>query len=415
MTAIYPVADAAFVSLAPQGPAIRGAPAAFRTAVSIASQNWEFGSLTFVLPSGAEIPIRGQAPGPDGRLIVRDFRFVSRVLASGDIGFGEGYIAGEWDTPDLSVLLEALTINLDGLSRLMDGNPLVRIINFLAHLFHRNSRAGSRRNIEAHYDLGNAFYSRWLDPGMTYSSARYAAPGQDLAAAQSHKYASLARAVDLRPGMTVLEIGCGWGGFAEYAAREVGARVTGVTISPAQAEFARKRLFDQGLADRAEIRLMDYRDVAGQFDAVASIEMFEAVGEQYWPAYFGKVRDVLSPGSRAGLQIITIRDELFPVYRSRADFIQKYVFPGGMLPSEARLREETDRAGLEWRDMVRFGQCYADTLAEWTRRFEGAWEDIKDLGFDERFRRLWRFYLGYCEAGFRTERTNVVQLSLARG
>jgi len=212
----------------------------------------------------------------------------------------------------------------------------------------------------------------------------------------------------------VLEIGCGWGGFAEFAAGEVGAKVTGITISPSQYEFARKRLFEQGLAEKADIRLVDYRDVEGRFDRVASIEMFEAVGEEYWPAYFRKISDVLSPGGRAGLQIITIRDELFEGYRNRADFIQKYIFPGGMLPSETRLRQETARAGLEWSDIVRFGQNYADTLAEWASRFEGAWEEIKGLGFDERFRRLWRFYLSYCEAGFRTERTNVVQLSLAK-
>jgi cyclopropane-fatty-acyl-phospholipid synthase len=220
--------------------------------------------------------------------------------------------------------------------------------------------------------------------------------------------------MNLQSGQSVLEIGCGWGGFAEFAAREVGARVTGITISPSQHEFARKRLFEAGLAERADIRLIDYRDMDGQFDRVASIEMFEAVGEEYWPAYFGKIRQVLSPGGVAGLQIITIRDELFNSYRRRADFIQKYIFPGGMLPSEQRLQEETRAAGLDWRDILRFGQNYADTLAEWARRFEGAWDDIRKLGFDERFRRLWRFYLSYCEAGFRTERTNVVQLSLAR-
>jgi cyclopropane-fatty-acyl-phospholipid synthase len=393
---------------------LRRAPAAFRAVLSIASENWEFGGLTVVLPTGRPIRIQGSAPGPQARLIVRDFRFVGRVLAAGDIGFGEGFMAGEWDTPDLSALLEALTANLDRLSRLMDGHPVMRALNFISHLFHRNSRNGSRRNIAAHYDLGNAFYARWLDPGMTYSSARFESPEQDLCAAQRSKYASLARQIDLHPGHTVLEIGCGWGGFVEFAAKEIGARVTGVTISPSQAEFARKRLFDQGLADRADIQLIDYRDVEGRFDRVASIEMFEAVGEEYWPDYFAKVRAVLSPGGRAGLQIITIRDELFAEYRSRADFIQKYVFPGGMLPSEARLREETARAGLEWHSIARFGHCYADTLAAWAHRFESAWDDIRRLGFDERFRRLWRFYLSYCEAGFRTERTNVVQLSLIR-
>ncbi len=395
-------------------PELKRAPAAFRTAVKLASENWEAGAVTFELPSGRELRIAGAKPGPDARLIVRDFRFVSRVLAAGDIGFGEGFMRGEWDTPDLSALLEAFTANLDRLTRLLEGGLAARLCNAVVHGLRHNSRAGSRRNILAHYDLGNAFYARWLDPSMTYSSARYDRPDQSLSEAQRNKYASLARQIGLAPDNHVLEIGCGWGGFAEFAAGEVGARVTGITISPAQHEFARRRLFEKGLAERADIRLVDYRDVEGHFDRVASIEMFEAVGEAYWPLYFHKIREVLSPGGRAGLQIITIRDELFARYRRRADFIQKYIFPGGMLPSERRLREETDRAGLEWREIVRFGQNYADTLAEWARRFEAAWDEIKGLGFDERFQRLWRFYLGYCEAGFRTERTNVVQLSLLK-
>ena len=395
-------------------PELRKAPAAFRTVVKLACENWTFGRLTFVLPSGRDLPIEGAEPGPDARLIIRNFRFLGRVLSAGDIGFGEGFMAGEWDTPDLSALLEAFTANIDRMRRLLEGSFFTRAYNFLAHALNRNSRSGSKRNILAHYDLGNAFYARWLDPSMTYSSARYERPGQPLSEAQRNKYASLARQIGLGPDNHVLEIGCGWGGFAEFAAGEIGAKVTGITLSPAQLEFARKRLFEAGLAERCEVRLQDYRDVTGQFDRVASIEMFEAVGEEYWGAYFGKIHDVLSPGGRAGLQIITIRDELFAHYRRRADFIQKYVFPGGMLPSETRLKEETARAGLEWRDIVRFGQNYADTLAEWAGRFEGAWEDIKAEGFDERFRRLWRFYLSYCEAGFRTERTNVVQLSLVR-
>jgi cyclopropane-fatty-acyl-phospholipid synthase len=395
-------------------PELRQAPAAFRTAVSIARANWRGGSLTFVLPSGGRILIQGAEPGPDGVLIVNDFRFVRRVLGAADIGFGEGFVAGEWDTPDLSALLEAFTLNFDRLERLVTGNPLMSAVNQLTQLFNRNSRHGARRNIHAHYDLGNTFYSRWLDSGMTYSSARYETPGQPLGDAQRNKYATLARQIALQTGHEVLEIGCGWGGFAEFAAAEVGARVTAVTISKKQFEFARKRVFEKGLADRVDIRLMDYRDVEGQFDRVASIEMFEAVGEAYWPAYFAKVRDVLSPGGLAGLQIITIRDELFSVYRRRSDFLRKYIFPGGMLPSESRLRQETERAGLQWNAIVRFGQNYADTLAEWTRAFEAAWDDIRKLGFDERFRRLWHFYLSYCEAGMRTERTNVVQLSLAK-
>jgi cyclopropane-fatty-acyl-phospholipid synthase len=395
-------------------PDLKAAPAAFRSAVRIAAENWEAGSLTFVLPTSKVLTVTGRKDGPAATIRIRDYNFVRRALLSGDIGFAEGFMAGEWDTPDLSAVLEAFSLNFDRLAGLASGNPLMRALNAIYHLFHRNSRSGSRRNIHAHYDLGNAFYSRWLDPTMTYSSALYEHPDQALPDAQRAKYAALARTIGLAPDKHVLEIGCGWGGFAEFAAKEVGAKVTGITISQAQYDFARKRLFDQGLSERADIRLVDYRDVEGRFDAVASIEMFEAVGEEYWPAYFGKIREVLAPGGRAGLQIITIRDELFSDYRSRTDFIQRYIFPGGMLPSEARLKEETERAGLEWSDLKRFGQNYADTLAEWGRQFEAAWHEIRKDGFDERFRRLWRFYLSYCEAGFRTERTNVIQLGLSR-
>jgi cyclopropane-fatty-acyl-phospholipid synthase len=395
-------------------PELAGAPAAFRFVARILARGWTSGSVTFVMPSGRELRIAAEAPGPEARILVRDFRFMRRVLASGDIGFAEGYMAGEWDTPDLSAVLTAFSQNWDRLARLLTGHPLVKAANRISHMFRANTRSGAKRNIHAHYDLGNAFYSRWLDPSMTYSSARYERPGQDLTEAQAYKYRTLARSIDLGPGDHVLEIGCGWGGFAEFAAREVGSRVTGITISQEQYDFARKRMFEAGLAERVDIRLVDYRDVEGAFDKVASIEMFEAVGERYWPAYFDKIRSVLKPGGQAGLQIITIRDELFETYRRRADFIQKYVFPGGMLPSEARLKAETQRAGLSWRGLSSFGQHYADTLSEWENRFDRAWEGIKGLGFDERFRRLWRFYLSYCEAGFRTERTNVVQLSLAR-
>ena len=393
---------------------LKSAPAAFRTAVAIAQRRWERGSLTVELPSGREIHAHGRFQGPSGRLVVRDFRFVDRVLASADIGFGEGYVAGEWDTPDLGALLEVFTLNFDHLEKLVAGNPVMSAVNALAHALNRNSKRGSRRNIHAHYDLGNDFYAGWLDPSMTYSSALYTHARETLEVAQENKYRALADTIDLSPGQHVLEIGCGWGGFAEYAARARGARVTGVTISREQHDFARRRIFDAGLADRVDIRLLDYRDVEGRFDRVASIEMFEAVGEAYWPTFFRKVSDVLAPGGRAGLQVITIRDDLFKVYRKRSDFMRKYVFPGGMLPSEARLAEETTRAGLGWQQLTRFGEDYAKTLCEWTARFEASWSSGRDLGFDDRFRRLWRFYLRYCEAAFRTGRTNVIQLGLAK-
>ena len=395
--------------------ALRHAPPGFRAAVRLVAATWARGVLELVLPDGATVLLRGGQPGPRARLAVKDYRFMRRVAASGAIGLAEGYMAGEWDTPDLPGLLETLSHNFDRFQALADGRPLMRLVNGLLHLARRNTKAGARRNIHAHYDLGEAFYGAWLDPGMTYSSAVFSAPGASLQAAQEAKYAALARSIDIRPEHHVLEIGCGWGGFAEHVAGRLGARFTGVTISRAQYDYARKRMFDRGLADRAEILLADYRDVKGRFDRVASIEMFEAVGEAYWPAYFAKVAEVLAPGGRAGLQIITIKDELFSHYRRHTDFIQKYVFPGGMLPSEGRLMQEIARAGLTWRSAARYGQDYARTLSQWAGRFQGAWRAITDLGFDERFRRLWLFYLSYCEAGFRTGRTDVIQVSLEKG
>ncbi len=393
---------------------LKRTPAAFRAFLDLAGRNWAEGVLEIVTPEGRRVDITGRAAGPRGSLVIKNYSFVRRIFSGGAVGFAEGWMAGEWDTPDMSRLLEVLSRNYDRLRELVDGNPVVRFANRVAHLLNHNSKAGSRRNIHAHYDLGNDFYAKWLDRTMSYSSAVFERPGQDLAEAQEAKYRTLARRIGLQAGQSVLEIGCGWGGFAEFAAREVGATVTGITISQAQHDYAKARLFAAGLADKADIRLIDYRDVAGRFDRVASIEMFEAVGEAWWPTYFNKVHDVLEPGGRAGLQIITIQDELFDEYRRTPDFIQKYVFPGGVLPSEKRLREETARAALDWTSIDRFGQAYAETCADWGRRFQAAWEEIKTLGFDERFRRLWTFYLSYCEAGFRTGRTDVIQLVLTR-
>lgn len=371
------------------------------------------GAAIVSLPDGRRLRF-GDDAGPAADFRIKDYRFAKRVFMSGDIGLAEGYMAGEWETDDLSALLTLLAANVERFSRLLEGGPVGKTIHWLRHLSRENSRRGSRRNILAHYDLGNRFYAAWLDVSMTYSSARFDAKVRDLESAQRAKYGALAEQLDLKPGDHVLEIGCGWGGFAEFAARECGARVTGITISDEQLAYARARMERAGLSDRVEIRRQDYRDVEGQFDKVASIEMFEAVGEKYWPAYFSKIADVLKPGGRAGLQIITIRDELFESYRRRADFIQRYVFPGGMLASVERLKDETAKVGLIWRKAEAFGQSYAETLAEWARRFKAKWGDIREMGFDERFKQLWLFYLSYCEAGFRTGRTDVVQVALAK-
>lgn len=389
-------------------------PRAAALLLRLLGSNWTFGKLTVLLPGGAMHCLEGNEPGPAAVLDIRDYRFAARVLANGDIGFAEGYMAGEWETPQLATLLEVLARNYDHIRRLFDGNPVMGAINWVSHRLNRNSREGSKKNIHAHYDLGNAFYATWLDPSMTYSSARFTAAGQSLEAAQREKYASLARIMDLKPDHSVLEIGCGWGGFAEFAAKEVGAKVTGITISQEQYDFARQRMFNAGLTERVSIELVDYRDVEGRFDRVASIEMFEAVGQEYWPAYFDKIHDVLAPDGRAGLQIITIEDALFEEYNRRTDFIQRYVFPGGMLPSEPKLEPVVTAAGLSQVGVERFGLDYAETLKLWDERFQTAWPGIHAGAFDERFRRLWRFYLAYCEAGFRSRRIDVIQLGLAK-
>ena len=375
-------------------------------------RDWRGPALRIETPGGETALV-----GADTEVValrIRDYRAVRRTLADGDIGFAEAYVAGEWDTPDLPRLLQALAGNFDALDRFGFGGALYRLANRARTLLRRNTERGARRNIHAHYDLGNDFYAAWLDPGMTYSAALYAEPRQTLEAAQGAKYAALARAIDLRPGHSVLEIGCGWGGFAEFAARELGVRVVGLTISEAQHAYARERIARAGLDDRVDIRLCDYRRAEGQFDRVVSIEMFEAVGQRWWPTFFQEVRDRLKPGGRAGLQVITIRDDLFADYRRRVDFIQKHVFPGGMLPSEAALERHARRAGFDWTPPRRFGADYARTLADWGARFEAAWPSLRRQGFDERFRRLWRFYLAYCEAGFAVGRTDVVQVALGR-
>jgi cyclopropane-fatty-acyl-phospholipid synthase len=394
--------------------ALKNIPMSFKMAAMALTKIVQ-GQVYVSLPDGRAITFKGAKPGKVATLLIQDFAFIKRVLSQGDIGFAEGLMAGEWDTPDLAALLEVFCDNLDLMPTLMLGGPLWMAINKFRHKFlKKNTKSGSRKNILAHYDLGNGFYSRWLDSSMTYSSAVYENEGQDLTTAQMNKYRALAQKVDLKPGQRVLEIGCGWGGFAEFAAREYGAHVTGVTISNEQHNYAKARLEEAGLSHLSDIQLIDYRDIQGEFDAVVSIEMFEAVGEQYWATYFDKVNAVLKPGGKAALQIITIDERLFDEYRSRADFIQSYVFPGGMLPTVTRLQKEVERAGLIWGHAAAFGLSYADTLAVWAKNFLAEWLHIRELGFDERFRQLWRFYLAYCEAGFRTGRIDVGHFSMAK-
>lgn len=340
-------------------------------------------------------------------LQVHDEALFGRVLARGDIGFSEAYLDGLWDSPDPTAVLTLLAANRDALKRAIYGSWRRLLAARIRHWLNRNSRAGSRRNIMAHYDLGNDFYSLWLDPTMSYSSALYGNTGEvSLEAAQRAKYDRILDRLGAKSGEHVLEIGCGWGGFAERALGR-GLRVTGLTLSPAQLAWAQQR------APAAELRLQDYRELRERFDHVVSIEMFEAVGERWWPSYFRTVARSLRPDGKAVIQSITIRDDLFAAYRKGTDFIQQYVFPGGMLPSRSAFRRAAARAGLVVRDEHSFGLDYARTLAEWRHAFEASWPDIRQLGFDEDFRRLWRLYLSYCEAGFRAGSIDVVQFELA--
>ncbi|UFS77982.1 cyclopropane-fatty-acyl-phospholipid synthase family protein [Tardiphaga sp. 37S4] len=372
------------------------------------------GTLDVTLPDGRRVRLGGMEPGPAAEMTITSYAFASRLVNGGDIGIAEAYLHREWDTPDLTQFLYLFCVNHDLIQVMLGNNPLMRFVQIVRHWFNRNTKRQARKNIYAHYDIGNAFYSAWLDPSMTYSSAIFEDGTQDLTAAQNNKYRRLAEAIDLKPGQKVLEIGCGWGGFAEYAAKNYGAHVTGLTISTEQRDFARKRMQDAGLGDKVEIKFQDYRDERGQYDRIASIEMIEAVGEQFWPQYFSQLRDRLLPGGLIGIQAITIQDKFFQTYRREVDFIQRYVFPGGMLPSPEILKSLGARYGVPVIKERIFGLDYAKTLATWRDSFRAAWPSLTPLGFDDRFRRLWEYYLAYCEAGFLSGNIDVRQVVFAK-
>jgi cyclopropane-fatty-acyl-phospholipid synthase len=372
------------------------------------------GTLDVTLLDGRVMRFGGAEPGPSAQMILHSYGFASKLINNGDIGIAEAYLRGEWDTPDLTQFLYLFCVNHELIQSMLANKPLVRFVQAVRHWFNRNTKRQARRNIYAHYDIGNAFYSAWLDPSMTYSSALYEDDTPDLTTAQNNKYRRLAEAIDLRPGQKVLEIGCGWGGFAEFAAKTFNAKVVGLTISKEQRDFAQKRIQAAGLNDNVEIRLQDYRDERDRYDRIASIEMIEAVGEEFWPKYFSQVRDRLLPGGLAGIQAITIQDSMFQSYRREVDFIQRYVFPGGMLPSPQVLKALGERFGVPVIRERIFGQDYAKTLATWRNNFRAAWPNLKPLGFDERFRRLWEYYLAYCEAGFLSGNIDVRQVVFAK-
>ncbi|WP_127091435.1 SAM-dependent methyltransferase [Aquabacter cavernae] len=362
------------------------------------------GQVQVIFPDGTRLDHKGPLPGPTAHVQVHRWRAVRRLVTGGDIGFAEAFAAGDWSTPDLPAVLEFGAVNALHLERLVAGSAPARLWNRLRHGLRMNSKAGSRRNITFHYDLGNAFYRLWLDASMSYSSALYARPDMSLEEAQQAKITRVGELLNLRGGESVLEIGAGWGALATHLAGR-GAHVTGLTLSHEQLAHAAALPAPQ--RGSMAFRLEDYRDTGGSFDRIVSIEMLEAVGERYWPRYFQALRERLNPGGLAVLQVITIAEERFESYRRSADFIQRYIFPGGMLLTPTIIAREAEKAGLVPAASETFGQSYARTLADWRRRFLDQTEALEQMGFDRTFRRIWDYYLAYCEAGFRCGAINV--------
>ncbi len=365
------------------------------------------GAMTVELPDGERIEGRGAMAGAHVTVVLHRWRALLRLALQGDLGFARSYRDGDWSTKDLAALLLLVLRNEAQGTDAIEGSKAMRCFDRLRHLMRRNTRRGSRENIAFHYDLGNDFYAQWLDPELIYSSGLYRSAGESLEAAQANKMARIVDLLDVQPHASVLEIGCGWGALAVALARDGRAHVTGLTLSSEQLAHARLRAAREGLQLQMDLRLQDYRDVRGTYDRIVSVEMLEAVGERFWPGYFDTLRQRLKPGGIAVLQVITIDDAHFERYRAGADFIQRLIFPGGMLPSWRELQAQALRAGLEIRRAESFGDSYAATLVHWRERFASAWPAIEAMGFDESFRRLWMYYLSYCEAGFRAGRVDV--------
>lgn len=395
-----------------------GTPGAARTVLKLLKR-LRHGSLTLQLPDGSMQRFGSEAL-PHATLHLNNWNVFAAALKSGDIGFAESYIAGDWRTPDLSALLRVLVKNRKEVEGVVYGSWAGRLLYRIKHLLNRNTRANSQKNIHAHYDLGNAFYRLWLDESMNYSAAIFAGDlSQPMAQAQNAKVRRALAMAGVQPGDRVLEIGCGWGALAEMATTEWGASVVGVTLSTEQLVFARERLQRLGVPTgplaQADLRLQDYRDVAdAPFDAICSIEMVEAVGREYWPTYFATVAKLLKPGGRACVQSIVIADALAQRYAGSTDFIQQYIFPGGCLPCPREFREQAKAAGLDVVDEYAFGQDYAETLRRWRDAFLAQRAQVLKIGFDERFVRIWEFYLAYCEAAFEENNTDVVQYTLQK-
>lgn len=373
------------------------------------------GQLDIKLPDGRVFRAEGPDPGFVAEVHVHDDDVFARTIREGDMGFCDAYLEGQWSTPDLMAFMDLVHDDAEEMYDGFPGQALVRTYEKLRFWLQSNSKRQAKKNISYHYDLGNEFYGAWLDDTMTYSSAKFESRQESLEKAQTQKYASMVDQMGAEPGDHVLEIGCGWGGFAEYAAKERGLKVTCLTISEEQYKYAVDRIEKAGLSDQVTFKLQDYRDETGVYDGIASIEMFEAVGQKYWPVYFDTVRERLKPGKNATLQIITVADRRWEVYQRGPDFIQKYIFPGGMLPSPSALRQAVENAGLTVARSIEFGESYSLTLRRWYETFNDKWDEISTMGFDERFRRMWNFYLTSCAGTFHSGNCDVTQITVTRG
>jgi len=377
-------------------------------------KNIEFGSIKITTPRNKILEFTGSKEGPNADIQLKSWRVLIRTIWGGHTYFFESFRRGEWETSDLYALLLFGELNETSVDKVMKSTIWRRLIEQVLHKLNQNSRKGSKRNIAAHYDLGNSFYQLWLDKSMTYSSALFEGQTTCLSEAQRQKYLRIANNIELKDGDKLLEIGCGWGGFAEIAAKEYGCQVTGLTLSKEQASSCKKRLKDSGIEKKVDIRLEDYRDVKGLYDKIVSIEMLEAVGEKFWRRYFESIRDRLAPGGKAAIQTITIKDDCFESYKKNPDFIQQFIFPGGMLPTPSAIKHNVEAVGLKLTDTFYFGKSYIKTLHLWDQEFKKQWSRIEELGFDTDFKNTWTYYLNYCAAGFQSGRINVGQFLIQK-
>ena len=372
------------------------------------------GSVIFKLENGKAIICDSGNKGPDATINIHSYKVIKRLLSAGYLGLAEGYINKEWSSPSLENVFNFGAANMIALDKNLTENLFVRLSSKLTRFLQRNSKRGSRKNIAIHYDLGNDFFLEWLDSTMTYSSALFTDKKEELNIAQNKKYQRIIDKLDIKVSQNILEIGCGWGGFSEYTARKTGSNILGITISREQHDFAVKRIGRANLAEKVAISLQDYREVTGQYDKIVSIEMLEAVGESYWPTYFKTISDRLKENGAAMIQVITVPDDYFDYYRNNVDFIQRYIFPGGMLLCPAKVKEHSEKAGLKLIDTHMFGSSYAQTLKQWQFSFQTRWDKIEKLGFDQKFKRIWEYYLDYTAAGFRSGAISVGQFHLRK-